>query len=176
MKICWMYVKLLVVNCWFRKAIMNYKLNKYKNIFTVSIVILCTAIFTINTYSQDITTAHTNKYNSEIIINDTKLFVEIAASEYTRSIGLMYRQSMPDSCGMLFVFEEEQVLSFWMKNTYIPLSIAYLDGSGYIVSIKDMEPHDEKSISSDYPAVYALEMNKGWFLKKDIRVGDKLEF
>jgi len=127
------------------------------------------------TLAQKITT-HSNKYNNEITINDTKLFVEIAEGEYTRAIGLMYRQSMPDSCGMLFIFEEEEVLSFWMKNTYIPLSIAYIDYSGYIVSIKDMLPHDETGVSSDYPAIYALEMNKGWFDKNNIKVGDKIEF
>ena len=149
--------------------------GKNDKIQLLGIITLLFIIFiTNNVFAEDV--KKSNRYNNEISINDTKIYVEIAEGEYTRSIGLMYRQSMPDSCGMLFVFEEAEVLSFWMKNTYIPLSIAYIDDAGYIVSIKDMIPHDETSVSSDYPALYALETNKGWFDKKDIKVGDKIEF
>ena len=149
--------------------------DKDRTWLVMFIFLLLINLFTTIIFSQE-KKSITNKYNNEITINDTKLFVEIAETEYSRSLGLMYRQSIPDSCGMLFVFEEEEVLSFWMRNTYIPLSIAYLDYSGYIVSIKNMIPHDEIGVSSDYPAIYALEVNKGWFLKNDVKVGDKIEF
>jgi len=76
----------------------------------------------------------------------------------------------------LFVFEAAAVQSFWMRNTYIPLSIAYIDENGIIVRIKDMEPLDLTSVTSDYPAQYALEVNKGWFKKRGIKEGDSVDF
>lgn len=115
-------------------------------------------------------------YNSQIYINDIKLNVEIAETEYQRAFGLMYRESMPDSCGMLFVFPESDFLSFWMKNTLIPLSIAFIDESGKIINIEKMEPHNLESVRSSECALYALEVNQGWFSKNNIKVGDRVEF
>jgi uncharacterized membrane protein (UPF0127 family) len=82
---------------------------------------------------------------------------------------------MPDDHGMLFVFPEEQVLSFWMRNTTLPLSIAYANAEGVIVRIADLEPLDERSVTSMGPARYALEMNRGWFRAHEIGVGDRIE-
>jgi len=122
------------------------------------------------------TAAGFGTYQDKISISGISINVDIADSEQERAYGLMYRKSMPDSCGMLFVFEAAAVQSFWMRNTYIPLSIAYIDENGIIVRIKDMEPLDLTSVTSDYPAQYALEVNKGWFKKRGIKEGDSVDF
>lgn len=101
---------------------------------------------------------------------------EIADDPATRSRGLMGRDSLPQDHGMLFVYSEEQVLSFWMRNTQIPLDIAFIDGNGVIVDIQGMEPHDEQSRLSRQPAMYALEMSRGWFEEHGVKVGDRVEF
>ena len=88
--------------------------------------------------------------------------------------GLMNRNSLPDGEGMLFIFENEQFLSFWMKNTTIPLSIAFIASDGRILDIKDMRPLDESSVLSSRPAKYALEVPQGWFDRAGIRTGDRL--
>jgi uncharacterized membrane protein (UPF0127 family) len=86
----------------------------------------------------------------------------------------MYRFSLPADHGMLFVFPAPQPLGFWMRNTYIPLSIAYLDADGRILNIEDMAPRDESSHPSRGLALYALEMRKGWFADKGIGVGARV--
>jgi uncharacterized protein len=106
---------------------------------------------------------------------EVELEVEIAENDSDRSQGLMYRESLGEECGMLFVFEEEQQLSFWMRNTLVPLSIAYIDSEGEIVSIHDMEPLDETSVPSEGPAMYALEVNQGFFEEEGVEVGDMVE-
>ena len=98
--------------------------------------------------------------------------VEIADSDAERQRGLMERTALGENRGMLFVFESEQRLSFWMKNTLIPLSVAYLDSEGRIVDIQDMQPLDETSHPSAAPARYALEVNQGFFEEHGIEVGD----
>jgi len=86
----------------------------------------------------------------------------------------MFRKNLPDGEGMLFVYERDQVLSFWMKNTYIPLSIAFIASDGRIVDIKDMYPHDESSVLSSRSVRYALEVPQGWFSRAGVRHGDIL--
>jgi len=97
---------------------------------------------------------------------------EIAKSDEERNKGLMFRKSLPDGEGMLFVYERDQVLSFWMKNTSIPLSIAFIASDGRIVDIKDMYPHDESSVMSSRSVRYALEVPQGWFSRAGVRHGD----
>ena len=99
---------------------------------------------------------------------------EIAAKQEERSKGLMYRKSINDGEGMLFIFENDQVLSFWMKNTYIPLSIAFISWDGRIIDIKDMYPLDENTVSSSRSVRYALEVPQGWFTRTGIQVGDRV--
>ena len=101
--------------------------------------------------------------------------VEVADEPEERQQGLMYRDSLPDGQGMLFVYEEERTLSFWMRNTQIPLDIAFLDRSGRIVDIRELEPFDEESVASRQPAMYALEVRRGWFEENEVRVGDRVE-
>jgi uncharacterized protein len=97
---------------------------------------------------------------------------EIAATREERNTGLMFRKKLPDGEGMLFVFESDQILSFWMKNTSIPLSIAYIAHDGKIIDIKDMTPHDTSSVISSRSARYALEVPQGWFSRAGVRTGD----
>ena len=98
--------------------------------------------------------------------------VEVAATDRARQLGLMHRKSMPQDRGMLFVFPEERELSFWMKNTHIPLDIVYADRNGKVVSIKQMRPLDETSVPSDGPSKYAIEVNRGAAARAGVKVGD----
>jgi uncharacterized membrane protein (UPF0127 family) len=106
-----------------------------------------------------------------LTINDHKIVAEIAATQEQRSLGLMNRFSLQPDHGMLFVFERAEPLAFWMKNTFIPLSIAFIAPDGRIVNIEDMKPQTEDSHWSKGPALYALEMKKGWFQEKGIGPG-----
>ena len=110
----------------------------------------------------------------ELSIKNAKLKTEVVADNTTRSIGLMNRFSLAPDHGMLFVFAQSEPLAFWMKNTFVPLSIAYVDSKGVIVSIVDMKPQDESTYPSGAPAMFAIEMKQGWFKERDIKVGDKV--
>ena len=102
------------------------------------------------------------------------LKVEIVASDADRSRGLMYREKMARDDGMLFVFPEIAYHSMWMKNTLIPLSVAFIDRDGVILNILDMEPQTLDSHMAAGPALYAIETNKGWFAAKKVKAGDKV--
>jgi uncharacterized membrane protein (UPF0127 family) len=106
-----------------------------------------------------------------LTINQYKLTAEIARTPDERSTGLMRRFSLKPDHGMLFVFERTEPLAFWMKNTYVPLSIAFLAEDGRIINIEDMAPQTEDSHWSKGPARYALEMKKGWFAERGIGPG-----
>ena len=108
----------------------------------------------------------------KLVIKDSTINAERADDHASRQLGLMYRNFLPTDSGMLFSFPNSEERSFWMKNTYIPLSIAYLDSEGKILNIEDMEPHNLTGIKSTGPAKFALEMNKGWFRDRDISAGD----
>jgi len=99
---------------------------------------------------------------------------EVAASPEARERGLMYRKTMPANTGMLFVFEDKAGHCFWMKNTNLPLSIAFLADDGSIVNIEDMAPQTEDNHCPRAAVRYALEMNKGWFAQKGIKPGAKI--
>jgi len=111
-----------------------------------------------------------------VSVGDVSVRAEIASTDAQRARGLMYRRSMPKNDGMLFVYPTPQPLSFWMKNTYLPLTIAYIDKRGVIVHLEDMTPLTTTSHPSPKPVPYALEMNKGWFKSKGVEVGDKVTF
>ena len=103
--------------------------------------------------------------------------VEEADTDAERQAGLMGRTVLPEDAGMLFVFEGEQTLSFWMRDTLIPLSVAYIDAEGRIVDIQDMQPLDDTPphyVSAE-PARYALEVNQGFFEERGVAVGDTVE-
>jgi uncharacterized membrane protein (UPF0127 family) len=102
------------------------------------------------------------------------IHAEVADSFSTRMQGLMHRTSLPPNGGMLFVFDEEAIHCMWMKNTLIPLSVAFVDAGGAIINIADMRPQTEQSHCAARPARYALEMTQGWFAQRGLRAGTRL--
>lgn len=109
-------------------------------------------------------------------INQWEITVEIADTQETQEKGLMWRESMAEDHGMLFVYDRDSKKSFWMKNTKIPLSIAYIAADGTIREIYDMEPLSTRIVDSRYSVRYALEVNQGAFERHGIKTGDKIEF
>lgn len=105
---------------------------------------------------------------------EVSVVAEVADREETRNRGFMEREVIPDGTGMIFVFDRDQVLSFWMKNTPHPLSIAYIDSTGKIRDIYHMTPFSMASWTSSVSVRYALEMPQGWFEKVGVGVGDKV--
>jgi uncharacterized membrane protein (UPF0127 family) len=103
------------------------------------------------------------------------IVAEVAQRPDERSIGLMHRASMPPNHGMLFVFEQPGQQCFWMKNTLLPLSIAFLADDGSVVNIEDMAPQTLDGHCSAKPVRYALEMNQGWFAKRGVKPGFRIK-
>lgn len=103
-----------------------------------------------------------------------RIEVEVAATPQNRQVGLMHRKSMPVQHGMVFVFTEDARHCMWMKNTLLPLSVAFLDARGRILNIEDMAPQSEDNHCAGGPARYALEMNLGWFRERGLRPGDSI--
>jgi uncharacterized protein len=99
---------------------------------------------------------------------------EVAADFASRAQGLMYRTAMPSNAGMLFIFDEAAAQCMWMKNTLIPLSVAFIDEQGTVINIEDMAPQTEDSHCARRPASYALEMNRGWFAARGIKPGSRI--
>ena len=99
---------------------------------------------------------------------------QVAATSEQREIGLMYRREMPQHEGMLFIFENSSRLCFWMKNTLIPLTAAFIADDGTIVNLENMKPQTLDSHCSAKPVRYVLEMNQGWFAKKGVKPGSKV--
>jgi uncharacterized membrane protein (UPF0127 family) len=108
-------------------------------------------------------------------LKNHKITVELARTLQERQTGLMNRKKMDNDRGMLFIFEKEEPRSFWMKNTYIPLSIAYINREGIIIDIHDMSPLDTTPVASSGPAKYALEVNRGMFDLWEISVGYQID-
>jgi len=109
-----------------------------------------------------------------MVVGNSPLSVELAVTPEERARGLMYRESLADDRGMLFVFEYSGRWGFWMKNTLIPLSIAFLDHEGNVVNIEDMQPHDTTVTMPKGEILYALEVNLGWFARHGIRPGSRI--
>ncbi len=104
-----------------------------------------------------------------------RINVQVAATTEQRQIGLMFRKDMPQHEGMIFIFDQPAQQCFWMKNTLLPLSAAFIADDGTIVNIEDMKPLVLDSHCSVKPVRYVLEMNKGWFAKKGIKAGSQLQ-
>ena len=100
---------------------------------------------------------------------------QVAMNPEQRQIGLMFRKDMRQHEGMIFVFEQPTKQCFWMKNTLLPLTAAFISDDGTIVNLEDMKPQTLDAHCSDKPVRYVLEMNKGWFSKKGIKAGSKLQ-
>lgn len=131
------------------------------------------------TADQDSTAGRAGKRaagTTTLRVDGVEIAVEVADEPAERRRGLMHRDSLPEDHGMLFVYPGEQILSFWMRDTRIPLDIAFLDRQGYIVGIQQMEPQSDRMHESRRPAMYALEMRKGWFEDHGITEGDRVRF
>jgi hypothetical protein len=103
-----------------------------------------------------------------------RIDAQVALTPDQRQIGLMWRKNMPQQEGMLFIFEQASQQCFWMKNTLIPLTAAFLADDGSIVNLADMKPQTTDPHCSKQPVRYVLEMNQGWFAKKGVKAGDKI--
>jgi uncharacterized membrane protein (UPF0127 family) len=116
-----------------------------------------------------------NAQRASLEVGGHRIEVEVAADEQTRQLGLMYRSHLPSEQGMLFVYPSPIRICMWMRNTLIPLSVAFLDEEGRILNIADMTPLSEESHCSVKPARHALEMNQGWFAGHGVKVGDRIK-
>ncbi|MCL2800207.1 MAG: DUF192 domain-containing protein [Treponema sp.] len=123
-------------------------------------------------------TSNETVFHNVIIERDGKeiavVKAEIARTPEEHMQGLMFREKLPDGEGMLFIFETDRILSFWMKNTLVPLSIAYITSEGIIIDIKNMYPHDTTSVYSSRSVRYALEVPQGWFSRVGVKEGDRV--
>jgi len=111
----------------------------------------------------------------DMYVSGYRLSVEIADDHEERARGMMFRKQLAQNRGMLFVYEKESKLTFWMKDTVLPLSIAFIASDGVIREIRDMEPHSLNPIQSSRNVRYALEVNQGWFEDRGIDVGDRIQ-
>ncbi|HAD81429.1 TPA: DUF192 domain-containing protein [Candidatus Edwardsbacteria bacterium] len=127
--------------------------------------------------------SETNQVQSErpgrikLTVGQSVLWVEVVDNPRSREQGLMFRKTMPGDEGMLFIFEYPQMQSFWMRNTYLPLDIAFISEQGVIINILTMKPLDEgPRYRSLAPALYVIEANAGWFGQNGIKAGDQVRF
>lgn len=147
-----------------------HKLNvKFKMIFTVSLLLLFTACV----FSQGLD-QKTSLPNGTLMIQGHKLNVEIAYTPQYRAQGLMFRQKLSSNAAMLFVFDENKQHCMWMKNTEVPLSVAFIDTKGVIVNIEDMQPQTTNIHCALKPVPFALETNLGWFKQHGFTTGTKM--
>jgi len=118
---------------------------------------------------------------TKITLANKTITVELAKSAAEHERGLMFRKNLPENEGMLFIFNDEEVRAFWMRNTFIDLSIGYFDKERTLIDIQEMKATSvmearPPSYPSAKPAMYALEMKKAWFAKNRIKIGQKFEF
>lgn len=142
--------------------------NSKKSLILIALLFACISLAACKTKKLPVK-------DIKIVRQDGTEFIvtaEIAEKTEDRNHGFMERKNIPDGTGMLFVFEKDQILSFWMKNTPHPLSIAYIDSKGKIRNIYDMTPYSLSSIISTVSVRYALEVPQGWYKKNGITEGD----
>jgi len=120
--------------------------------------------------------SHGREWPYTVETSGARLMVEVATTPEQLERGLMFRDRLDEDWGMLFVYDAEQTLSFWMKNTTIPLSIAFLDRGLVVRDIRDMQPLSEETLTSKVPAMYALETNRGWFERHNVTPGTAVTF
>ncbi|WP_367068422.1 DUF192 domain-containing protein [Oryzisolibacter sp. LB2S] len=138
---------------------------------TLALLALCVNLCG-NTWAQD--GPQLNLQRVELTAGMYRIQAQVAATPQQRSTGLMMRRQMPQHEGMLFIFEQPATQCFWMKNTPLPLTAAFVADDGTIVNLADMQPLSEASHCSARPVRYVLEMNQGWFAKRGIKAGARL--
>lgn len=111
----------------------------------------------------------------ELKLGPYSVYAEVASTDASRAQGLMFRENLPQNRGMLFVFDAPNGSCFWMKNTPLPLSIAFISANGTILNIENMQPHSTQSHCPVAPMQYALEVNQGWFQERGIRPGSRVQ-
>ncbi|MCL2309173.1 MAG: DUF192 domain-containing protein [Proteobacteria bacterium] len=145
---------------------------RHQNFFFALYVFFIGSLFFSTAQAQNITAAQPPLPTIELTIGAHIVTAEVAQTPEQRERGLMYRFTLPNGGGMLFVFDQPQPLSFWMKNTPAPLSIAFIDAHGIILNIRDMAPNDDTTLHrSQGNALYALEVSQGWFTRQGIKAG-----
>jgi len=133
-------------------------------------------IFVLTTLNETVDACPLELPTTAVSINGHRLIVELAATPQSRRCGLSNRAALDENQGMLFVYPRSDLRTFWMKDTRIPLSIAFLDDAGNIINIEIMSPDQTgKKYHSSKPALYALEVNQGWFRSHGIKTGDQVE-
>ncbi len=134
----------------------------------------CTLLLLLACTGQGLACPVANKH-IRITVNGNALTTEVATNHAGHMCGLAFRQDLPADHGMLFVYAQSQIIGFWMKDTYVHLSIAFLDADGRVLEIHDMDPRDPaRQYISKLPARYALEVNRGWFGRNGIEVGKRI--
>jgi len=136
------------------------------------IILLLVLLPTLLSCSNHSSISNRNIY--EIKIDGKTSHAEVAFTQKDRTIGLMFRDTLDNDHGMLFIYPQERNLSFWMKNTKIPLSIAFINSKGIITQIDSMTPYSLMGHTSKEKVKYALEMEQGWFIKNGIKIGSKV--
>lgn len=134
-------------------------------------LLIMTCLFSLSALLQ----ADTGVEYLRLDIQGQQLVVEVALSPEQRSRGLMNRQEMPADGGMLFILDPQPRQCFWMRNTYIPLTLAFLDEHFTLLQLSDMQPLSDELHCADQPASFALEVNQGWFEQHDVEIGAKLQ-
>lgn len=155
------------------------KCRKHKVIQVLTAIILASAM-ALSCSAQSAKNDDPNKPNPTLktvtlTAGEVKVVAEVAATELERNRGLMFRKTLAEGKGMLFVFEADQKVAFWMKNTSLPLSLAYISSDGRILQILDLQPFSEQARPSERSVRYALEVPQGWFTKVGLKVGDTFE-
>ena len=138
----------------------------------ILLLIIPFCIFLLLFFTKYITFSQEKQKRLISIVSERKLIVEVADTETEIMTGLMHRKELPWNEGMLFVFPKPENVGFWMKDTTIPLSIAFIDENGVITEILDLKPKDTTLKTSKKKVLYALEVNQGWFKKNGIEIGD----
>ena len=147
---------------------MGHNLAMKRNL--LSLLLLAASCFTVQAQEQ----AQTNLQRITLTAGIHQIDTQVAVTPEQHAIGLMYRKEMPQYEGMLFAFQNPTKQCFWMKNTLLPLTAAFVADDGTIVNLEDMKPQTTDSHCSVKPVRYVLEMNQGWFAKKGLKAGAKL--
>ena len=150
-------------------VVMKHKFTHYFQYFSASLLLLVS----LTSRGQD--APQLNLERAKLTSGMHRIDAQIAATPEQRQTGLMFRKEMPQHEGMIFVFDQPSKQCFWMKNTLIPLSAAFVSDDGVIVNIEEMKPLALDAHCSALPVRYVLEMNKGWFAKKGLKAGSKLQ-
>jgi len=143
---------------------------------TLSLLLLCALAITPACDSESRKSDVPENALPVVDFGHAQVSVELAIDQATQAKGLMFRKSMPEDQGMLFIFDRPKQMSFWMRNTHLPLDIGFFTADGVLREVYPLYPHDESSRKSiRFDLVYALETNQGWFQRHGVKPGDKFD-